>query len=341
MATRRVLLKCGAAGAGDSLAAAAPRGRHAASGLRGDAHRRGVAGDAEPGGLRRAAARRARSGRSPARSSTSTARGPSPAPAARSSSSRRTPSSRAAPAGRASGSRSTGRSATEDRHELRHDAHRGALQPLRRPSRPRLRRRPEADRPALLHERRRAGFRAGGRLKRNFAMSKDPSRGARPRGGAARRLAARAVVRPGGHRGPGAGARRAGARRDRRWRCSPAAASGGCRASSSTSKGVKNAVSGYAGGDADTAHYHVVGSGRTGHAKAVRGDLRSGEGQLRRAPAGLLLGGARSDRAEPAGARTPAPSTARRSSRRTRRRRRWRRPTSTSSTTPASSPRRS
>ena len=33
--------------------------------------------------------------------------------------------------------------------------------------------------------------------------------------------------------------------------------------------GVKSAVSGYAGGDADTAKYRVVGSGRTGHAEAV------------------------------------------------------------------------
>ena len=33
--------------------------------------------------------------------------------------------------------------------------------------------------------------------------------------------------------------------------------------------GVKNAVSGYAGGDAATAHYRVVGSGATGHAEAV------------------------------------------------------------------------
>ena len=42
---------------------------------------------------------------------------------------------------------------TTDR-SLLHDAHRGALPPLRRPSRPCVRRRPEADRPALLHERR-------------------------------------------------------------------------------------------------------------------------------------------------------------------------------------------
>lgn len=35
-------------------------------------------------------------------------------------------------------------------------------------------------------------------------------------------------------------------------------------------KGVENAVSGYAGGAADTAHYEMVGSGRTGHAESVK-----------------------------------------------------------------------
>lgn len=35
-------------------------------------------------------------------------------------------------------------------------------------------------------------------------------------------------------------------------------------------KGVTRAVSGYAGGEADTATYRVVGTGRTGHAEAVR-----------------------------------------------------------------------
>jgi len=35
-------------------------------------------------------------------------------------------------------------------------------------------------------------------------------------------------------------------------------------------KGVENAVSGYAGGDARTANYHAVVSGRTGHAEAVQ-----------------------------------------------------------------------
>jgi peptide-methionine (S)-S-oxide reductase len=34
-------------------------------------------------------------------------------------------------------------------------------------------------------------------------------------------------------------------------------------------KGVKNVVSGYAGGSADTAHYELVGTGRTGHAESV------------------------------------------------------------------------
>lgn len=34
-------------------------------------------------------------------------------------------------------------------------------------------------------------------------------------------------------------------------------------------KGVLNAVSGYAGGDANMAHYETVGTGRTGHAEAV------------------------------------------------------------------------
>ncbi len=35
-------------------------------------------------------------------------------------------------------------------------------------------------------------------------------------------------------------------------------------------KGVRNAASGYAGGDAKTAHYEAIGSGRTGHAESVR-----------------------------------------------------------------------
>ncbi len=52
----------------------------------------------------------------------------------------------------------------EPRHILGMAAHRGPLQPLRRPSRPCLRRRPEADRPALLHEWRRVDLQARRRL---------------------------------------------------------------------------------------------------------------------------------------------------------------------------------
>ena len=46
-------------------------------------------------------------------------------------------------------------------YTLRHRQGRGALPPLRRPSRPRLQRRPEAHGPALLHERRGAEIRPG------------------------------------------------------------------------------------------------------------------------------------------------------------------------------------
>ena len=49
---------------------------------------------------------------------------------------------------------------TTIRPQLLHDPHRGALQPLRRSSRPCVRRWPAADRPALLHERRGAEVRA-------------------------------------------------------------------------------------------------------------------------------------------------------------------------------------
>jgi peptide-methionine (S)-S-oxide reductase len=35
-------------------------------------------------------------------------------------------------------------------------------------------------------------------------------------------------------------------------------------------EGVKDVVSGYSGGDASTAHYEIVGTGRTGHAESIR-----------------------------------------------------------------------
>ena len=54
-----------------------------------------------------------------------------------------------------------GRGRRSERPHLRHDAHGEFLPPLRRPSRSCVRRRPEADRPALLHGRRGAQIRAG------------------------------------------------------------------------------------------------------------------------------------------------------------------------------------
>ncbi len=47
-----------------------------------------------------------------------------------------------------------------DRFQAALSAYRSALQPVRRPSRPRVQGRPAADRPALLHERRRDEVRA-------------------------------------------------------------------------------------------------------------------------------------------------------------------------------------
>ena len=76
----------------------------------------------------------------------------------------RRPNTTAAPAGPASTSRSTTPSARSTDTSLGYDAHRSPLPPLRRPSWPRLRRRPAAHRPALLHEWRGAQVRAQGRL---------------------------------------------------------------------------------------------------------------------------------------------------------------------------------
>ena len=66
-----------------------------------------------------------------------------------------------------------GRGRDTDGPRLRHAAHRGALQPLRQPSRPRVSRRPAADRPALLHQRRGDEFQArlGGSTKRSITSA--------------------------------------------------------------------------------------------------------------------------------------------------------------------------
>ena len=97
---------------------------------------------------------------SPARSTTRSARAPSPAPAATCRCSPPRPSSIAAPAGRASMRRSRTRS-RQARLDVRHGQGRGALPPLRRPSRPCVQRRPEAHGAALLHQRRLAEIRPG------------------------------------------------------------------------------------------------------------------------------------------------------------------------------------
>ena len=96
--------------------------------------------------------------------------------------------------------------------------------------------------------------------------------------------------------------------------------------------GVTSAVSGYAGGDKATAQYEKVGSGRTGHAESVRVTYDPAQGQLRQAAADLFLGRARSDRAQPPGARRRHAISLDHLRRRTTSRRASRRPTSPSST---------
>ena len=66
-------------------------------------------------------------------------------------------------------------------------------------------------------------------------------------------------------------------------------------------KGVTQAVSGYAGGAKDTAHYEVVSSGTHRPRRVGAGHVRSAADLVRPHPADLLLGGARSDPAQPPG----------------------------------------
>ena len=54
-------------------------------------------------------------------------------------------------------------------------------------------------------------------------------------------------------------------------------------------EGVTSAISGYAGGAANTAHYEMVGTNTTGHAESVR-VTRSRPHQLRPHPADLFFG---------------------------------------------------
>ena len=66
--------------------------------------------------------------------------------------------------------------------------------------------------------------------------------------------------------------------------------------------GVTNAVSGFAGGTAATAHYEVVSIGDHRARRIGAGDLRSGADFLRQAARSFLFGGARSNGAESPGA---------------------------------------
>ena len=72
-----------------------------------------------------------------------------------------------------------GRRRQDRGQDLRDVAGRNSLPPLRRPSRPRLRRRAEADRPALLHGRLCAGL-SSGRAVGNLILSLRPAIVARP-----------------------------------------------------------------------------------------------------------------------------------------------------------------
>ena len=68
-------------------------------------------------------------------------------------------------------------------------------------------------------------------------------------------------------------------------------------------KGVTQAVSGYSGGPKETAHYEMVGTGRTGHAESVSVTYDPQQISLRQDFADLFFGRAQSDRAELSGAR--------------------------------------
>ena len=112
------------------------------------------------------------------------------APAAARSCSTPTPSSTRAPAGRASPSRRWPRRSSCSATSPRHDPHRGHLPALRRPPRPRVRRRPARRRAALLHQLLRARARrrseavtaplTGGRADRPppFSVPRAPQSGA-------------------------------------------------------------------------------------------------------------------------------------------------------------------
>src|SRR5215208_88716 len=140
---------------------------------------------------------------------------------------------------------------------LLHAPHRGALRELRRPSRPRLRGRAEADRPALLHERHRHEVppgRGSGVMTRlalllaalaaalglSLAAADEPTKRAEP---------------------PGPGLAVATFAAGCFWCVEPPY---------DKTEGVVSTTSGYTGGKVAGATYRQVGMGGTGHTEAVR-----------------------------------------------------------------------
>ena len=251
--------------------------------------------------------------------------------------SRRTASSTAAPAGPASGS-PAGRRGRDRGPHLRHGPHGGALRQLRRPSGTRVRRRPAPDRPALLHERRRAALH-GAELRHAPPHPQTIGSIAMPASFLSRKLpglltaaCALAATLP----GIAASAETAVLIRlprktrppaSRRKRpCWPAAALG--RAGRVPARQGRQLgrlrLRGRTGVHRQLRH----GERRPQRPRRSRGDhLRPGPGQLRPAAADLFLGGARPDPAQPPG-RTPAPSTAQPCSPPATASARWPRPTS-------------
>ena len=153
-----------------------------------------------------------------------------------------------------------------------------SLRALRRAPRPRLRRRTAADRPALLHELRRAALR-GARVKETEMPRPIPSRAL----ASLRRAAAAALFAA--LAAPGCSLADAGERAapiaaaafDLPKAAGPtqtAVLSGGCfwgiEAVFEHVRGVRRVTSGYAGGAAETAQYEVVSGGDTGHAESVQ-----------------------------------------------------------------------
>src|SRR5690606_1147460 len=150
--------------------------------------------------------------------------------------------------------------------QLLHDAHGGALPPLRRTPRPCFQRWPAADRPALLYERRGVDIRAPGE---DIELSASPERKERP---LLRLIASTvaAVVLLVGH----AAAQTAAPQATEPPMLEVATFAAGCfwctEADFDKVKGVVETTSGYMGGTTPNPTYEQVSSGSTGHAEVMQ-----------------------------------------------------------------------